>query len=93
MAKLRSSPTPNPNSLKFTLANGTFIESGMETYNSAAEATDHELGRRLFSIAGVTNVFILPEFLTITKEPDAHWDAMISDVELAVEAYLEEKQL
>ncbi len=84
MAKLKVSPTPNPNSLKFTLSKGRFIDSGMESFSSAAEATGHPLGERLFSIAGVMNVFIVPDFLTVTKDPVAGWDKIVSAVEQAV---------
>ena len=88
MAALRSSPTPNPNSLKFTLDDGTFIESGMESFNRADEAVDHDLGRRLFEISGITNVFIMPDFLTVTKEQGARWKDIESAVEDAVGEYL-----
>lgn len=91
MAKIRSSPTPNPNSLKFTLKNGSFIESGMESFNDADDAADHELGRRLFAIDGVTNVFILPDFVTVTKQPDARWKDIEDAVEEAVTEYLESR--
>ena len=86
MPTIHSSPTPNPNSLKFTMDDGTFIESGMESFNAPEEAADHELGRRLFAIDGVTNVFILPDFVTVTKEPGARW----KDVEAAVEGAVSE---
>lgn len=85
MSRIHASPTPNPNSLKFTLRNGTFIEAGMESFNSPEDAAGHVLGQRIFEIDGVTNVFILPEFLTVTKEPSAAWDDIIPGVERAVE--------
>src|SRR5690625_6444519 len=77
-------PTPNPNSLKITTDAGAFIESGMESFASAEEAEQHELGRRLFSLTGVENVFILPDFLTITKHTAADWDNLLPKVELTL---------
>lgn len=85
MARIKASPTPNPNSLKFTLKSGTFIESGMESFNSRAESDGHPLGQRLFEIEGVANVFILPQFLTITKEEAAKWNEIVPEVERVVE--------
>ncbi len=88
MPRITSSPTPNPNSLKFTLDDGTFIESGMESFDSPGSAAKHGLGSRLFEIEGVTNVFILPEFLTVTKEDSARWNDIIAGVESAVDEYI-----
>lgn len=74
-------PTPNPNSLKITSPEGSFIESGMESFNSAEEAQHHPLGRDLFRIRGVSNIFILPQFVTVTKHPAANWDEIMPMVE------------
>lgn len=90
MPKIQVSPTPNPESLKFTLSKGHFIESGMESFNSAEEADEHPLGHRLFSLPGVANVFILPQFVTITKHPAADWDLLVPKIEHALEAYFKE---
>lgn len=89
MPTISSSPTPNPNSIKFTLDKGTFIESGMESFNSSSDAEGHPLGERLFEIDGVANVFILPQFLTVTKSDDANWNAIVPDVERIVDEVLE----
>lgn len=92
MSAIQIAPTPNPDSLKFTLAEGVFIESGMETFSSAAEAEVHPLGYRLFSLPGVVNVFILPQFLTVTKHPAEEWDVLLPKIEAAVDSYLKEVQ-
>ncbi len=84
MPQLDVSPTPNPNSLKCTLRKGAFIPEGMESFRSAEEADGHALGERLFRIEGVTDVFIMPQFLTITKNPGADWDDVLPAVKRAV---------
>ena len=84
MPKLDISPTPNPNSLKCTLTQGTFIPEGMESFNSAEDAAGHALGERLFRIGGIVNVFIMPRFLTITKSVDADWGDILPKVKRAV---------
>jgi len=93
MPEIQVTPTPNPNSLKFTLGEGEFIDSGMESFNSPVEAEAHPLGSRLFSLPGVINIFILPEFLTITKHPAEDWDALIPKVEAAIRGYLKSARM
>jgi len=84
MARIKSHPTPNPDSFKFTGA-VSFIESGMESFATPTEATGHEIGEPLMAIPGVCNVFILPQFVTVTKTPAARW----KEVTPAVRAILE----
>lgn len=90
MPSFQTQATPNPNSIKIVTDGGPFIDAGMESFNSAQEAADHTLGRRLFAIEGVVNVFILPQFVTITKHPAAEWNFILPPVEAALEAHFEE---
>lgn len=90
MPKIRFQPTPNPNSLKFTADRSRFMENGMATFNSAAEAAEHPLGDRLFSIPGIANIFILPDFVTITKQPATDWDDILPKIEKTLDDYLAE---
>lgn len=64
----------------------------MESFSSAAEAEDHPLGNRLFSLPGVVNVFILPQFITVTKHPAEEWDVLLPKIEAAIDAFLKEAQ-
>jgi len=89
MQQIHFAPTPNPDSLKFTLDEGSFAPSGMAAFNSPAEAEGHPLGQRLFAIPGVSNVFILPQFLTVTKHPAADWDQLIPEIEAVIASVLE----
>ena len=81
-------PTPNPNSLKFTVEGATIIPSGMLAFSSAAEAGEHELGRALFALDGVTNVFALPQFLTVTKAPAADWNRLVEKIRQIMSNYV-----
>ena len=91
MPRFQTQPTPNPNSLKITHDGVPFIEEGMESFTSAAEAAGHPLGRRLFAIDGVAGVFVLPQFLTLTKAPDARWDRLLPEAESALGDYFAER--
>ncbi len=81
-------PTPNPNSLKFTASGRSFIERGMGAFASAAEAEGDPLGEALFAVPGVYNVLVLPAFVTVTKRPEADWNAMLPNIERALTAHL-----
>lgn len=84
MTRFVTEPTPNPNSLKILRDSGSFITGGLEAFSSAAEASGHPIAERLFKIQGVTNVFIVPQFLTISKAPTAEWRAVWPAVEAAL---------
>ena len=75
--------TPNPNAAKFTL-NRVVTERGM-TYRDVA-AADADWARRLLGIAGVTQVFALNGFISVTKTPSADWQ----DIGARVEGVLRE---
>lgn len=76
--------TPNPNSLKFTARGFRFLDVGMVTASSVEEAQDTPLARVVCAIEGVFNVFILPEFMTVTKRADIPWDTILPEVEDAI---------
>ena len=72
--------TPNPNAMKFTLP-FSIIENGSRSYASAAEATDNELAARLFEVDGVRMLFMLKNFITVTKDPAQSWQSITGPVE------------
>lgn len=84
------SPTPNPNSMKITTDAAPFIEQGMVSFDSPEEAAEHPIGRHIFGIPGVMNVFALPQFVTVTKHPAAKWNDVLPKLEGALNAYFEE---
>lgn len=88
MPSITVAPTPNPNSLKFTLAGATFLPEGMASFGSAAEAEGDALGSALFSLRGVHNVFVTPGFLTVTKHPAAGWNTLSDEVERVIQEHL-----
>lgn len=89
MATFNTHPTPNPNSLKITTDAGPFLEEGMAAFRSAEEAEGHPLGSRLFSIAGVTDLLIMPDFLTVTKQTGAKWDILMPKVKQVLQEHFE----
>jgi hypothetical protein len=79
-------PTPNPNSMKITV-DRTVIDKGSKTFDSAAEASSNPLASALFNIGGVASVFMLNNFITVTKASDADWKAMLPELERIVRGH------
>lgn len=79
-------PTPNPNSAKFTV-NRTLTEGSSKTFNSAEEAADSPLAKALFDIEGVSMVFLLNNFITVGKKPDASWNDLVPQIEAKIREY------
>ena len=65
-------PTPNPNAMKFTVAGG-LPDPERRSFTSAADASGHALGAALFALGGVASLFMVNDFVTVTKAPDAAW--------------------
>jgi len=68
--------TPNENALKYTVVGKQVIESGHKTYGSAEEARESPVAKALFEIDGVASVFLMADFITVTKRPEAAWDGI-----------------
>ena len=66
------STTPNENAMKYTL-NCNSIESGHKTYANAKEAEDSPVAKALFAIDGVSQVFLMADFISVTKKPEVSW--------------------
>lgn len=88
MPTIRTETTPNPNSLKFTTDDGAFLDAGMEAFTSPDEAQGHPLGERLFDVDAVVDVFITPQFVTVSKHPDADWEGTAATITEALNDHL-----
>jgi len=73
-AQVRIDPTPNPNSLKITVS--APVSPKPVTFASPAAAAADPLARKLFEVEGVASVFMINNFVTVTKTPDADWDEL-----------------
>jgi hypothetical protein len=75
MTAVNVSTTPNENALKFTIDKNS-IESGYKTFNDADEAESTPVAKALFQIEGVASVFLMADFITVTKKPEISWDGI-----------------
>lgn len=76
-ASVRSQRTPNPNAMKFTLDRPVLDGTASKSFGSAQAAVGDSMAERLFGIAGVTNVFMVADFVTVTKEDSADWAELV----------------
>lgn len=73
--------TPNPESLKFISDEKEIAGSKITEYKNSAEALNKSpLAENLFEIAGIKNVFLGSNFVTITKAKDIEWDHIKTDI-------------
>lgn len=83
--KVQITTTPNEHALKFTLDQPA-LESGHKTYANAAAANESPVAKALFGLEGVASVFLMADFITVTKKPDANWDNLQSAAVEAIKA-------
>lgn len=76
--------TPNPNAAKFVLDRGALGEEGRTYFEPAAAAGD-PLAERLFAIDGVRALFMVDNFITVTKRDAADWDDLVEPIRHAIE--------
>jgi scaffold Nfu/NifU family protein len=72
--------TPNPNAMKFVLKSK--ISEEPVSFYSREQATANPLASKLLAIAGVSNVMLLNDFVTIGKQPQARWSDINGRVKL-----------
>ena len=68
---IQTEATPNPATLKF-LPGKPVLPGGTRDYRDAAAAAESPLAQKLFSVTGVSGVFLGQDFITITKA-QAEW--------------------
>jgi hypothetical protein len=80
--------TPNPSAAKFVLESGSLGEDS-RSYFSAADAEGDPLAERLFGIQGVRALFMVDNFITVTRTDDTAWDEIVEDILCAIREELE----
>ncbi len=75
--------TPNPNARKFILKEP--LTWGIaHSFDSAQEAEADPLARALFAIEGVTNVFYVDHWLTVTQDGSAEWTSLLKQLAVPI---------
>lgn len=79
--------TPNPNAAKFVLDRSALGEEG-RTFFDAESAQHDSLASRLFEVAGVRALFMVDNFITVTKSDDADWDDLVDPIRTSIQEEL-----
>ena len=78
--------TPNPNAYKFkvdtTVAKVSFSVASLE------EANDNSLAQALIQLDGISSIFGVHDFVTITKTNSGDWDDLIPQVTKLIQLHL-----
>lgn len=81
---LRVEETPNPHARKL-LASVLLHDGPSITATSPAEAAPHPVTRRLFEVPGVKSVFLVRDFVTVTREAAVPWSELLPRLEAAIQ--------
>jgi hypothetical protein len=87
-AKVVFQPTPNPQAGKFTVDRVLVEGRRGQTFDSIEAAAGVPVAERLLAEPGVRGVFIVADFVTVTKEPDADWKELAPRVRSALREVL-----
>ena len=79
------SPTPNPNARKFVLDHP--VCSQPLSFFTADAAKDEPLAAALFQISGVTNLLLLGDFITVSKQAEAQWESIVRRVRETLKSF------
>jgi hypothetical protein len=74
--KVQFHETPNPNAGKFTVGRTLVDGRSGRTFASAQDAAANPIAAALLADEGVASVFIVADFVTVTKHPSASWKEM-----------------
>lgn len=86
--KIRFDETPNPQAGKFTVGRTLLEGRRGVTFDSPESAAANPIAARLLAEPGVRSVFIVADFVTVTKEPDAAWAELAPRVQAALRQVL-----
>jgi hypothetical protein len=78
--QVRFQPTPNPNAGKFACGRTVVEGKSSRSFYDAGQAESHPIAAALFELDGVASVFMVEDFVTVTKEPAADWSELIPRV-------------
>jgi len=89
VVEITPEPTPNPNAFKFSVDRPPTDQRSL-TYTAGSDPSESALGARLYALDGVTNVFMTPRFVSVTKEDDVSWNDLGPEVMEAIQAHFAE---
>ncbi len=84
---IRTLPTPNPFAIKFVI-NSSFKDDGKASFSSVEESEGLPLVRDLFSIAGIKQIHLFQNTLTVTHSDEIDGEAVSEQVSSVIRTRL-----
>ncbi|CAJ1026857.1 Scaffold protein Nfu/NifU N terminal/NifU-like domain containing protein, putative [Leishmania lindenbergi] len=90
---VETNETPNPDCLRFFSMDFSFLkpEFSMDI-PSPAHAYKSPLAEALFGVAGVQAIFLADEYVTVRKDPQADWAALVHIIKEVIVEFAESKE-
>ena len=93
---VRTRETPNPNALQFVI-NAVILDHGNVSFASKVEAKEDKMAAALFEKPGVINVYVMENFVTVTKDDKTSWvplkDRVWKTIDETVVVYQSEEKI
>ena len=86
--EVRSEFTPNPQTLRFSVAGQKLADSHVE-FKSAKETLTSPLAKKLFGFPWTAGVFVGRDFLTVTKQDWVDWETLAEPLCSLIQEHLE----
>lgn len=85
---VRFQATPNPNAGKFTVGRTLVEGRSSRSFHNAEQAAADPVAAALFELDGVASIFMVEDFVTVTKQPAADWSDLVPQVTDTLERVL-----
>jgi Fe-S cluster biogenesis protein NfuA len=72
---VRTRETPNADALQYVL-NAQILDHGNKSYASKSDCDGDPMAKALFERRGVKNVYVMENFVTVTKDPSVDWNPL-----------------
>ncbi len=82
---VRTKETPNPNALQFVI-NAVILDHGNISFADKKEAEGDKMAAALFEKPGILSVFVMDNFVTVTKDEKTSWVPLKDRVWKTIEA-------
>lgn len=83
-----SESTPNPETMKFVF-NRMILPNQTADFTDASQCSHSPLAKNLFEFSFVNGVFIMNNFVTITRQPGIAWEEIVPIVKEFLKAYVQ----
>jgi NFU1 iron-sulfur cluster scaffold homolog, mitochondrial len=93
---VRTRETPNPNALQFVI-NAAILDNGNVSFANKEEAKEDKMAAALFEKPGILNVYVMENFITVTKDDKTSWiplkDRVWKSIDDTATVYQSEKKV